>query len=100
MSYWNYRAIRKSHEESDTDTYQIHEVYYDKDGNIEGWTESPVKPLGETPDELREDIRFFIKAFQKPILEEQIKDGKLVGKEMGYMSKDIIKQKIEDLLAK
>ena len=78
MSYWNYRAIRKSHGESDTDTYQIHEVYYDKDGNIEGWTESPVKPLGETPDELREDIRFFIKAFQKPILEEQIKDGKPV----------------------
>jgi hypothetical protein len=28
MSYWNYRVIRKHHKESDTNTYQIHEVYY------------------------------------------------------------------------
>ncbi len=27
-----------------------------------------------------------------------VKNGKLVGKEMGYMNKDILKQKIEDLL--
>jgi len=27
-----------------------------------------------------------------------IKNGKLVGKEMGYMNKDILKQKIENLL--
>lgn len=45
-------------------------MYYKEDGAIEGWTESAVEPLGETPDELREDIRFFMKAFQKPILEE------------------------------
>ena len=76
MSYWNYRVIRKHHRESETDTYQIHEVYYHKDGTIEGWTESAVQPFGETPGELREDIRFFMKAFQKPILEEQVKDGK------------------------
>ena len=76
MSYWKYRVIRKHHKESDTNTYQIHEVYYKEDGAIEGWTESAVEPLGETPDELREDIRFFMKAFQKPILEEQVKDKK------------------------
>jgi len=76
MSYWNYRVIRKHHKESDTNTYQIHEVYYKEDGAIEGWTESAVEPLGEIPDELREDIRFFMKAFQKPILEEQVKDKK------------------------
>lgn len=35
-----------------------------------------MEPFGETPSELREDMRFFIKAFQKPILIEKIKDGK------------------------
>ena len=35
-----------------------------------------MEPFGETPSELREDIRHFIKAFQKPILIAKIKDGK------------------------
>jgi hypothetical protein len=76
MSYWNYRVIRKSDKQSSEYTYQIHEVYYADSGDIEGWTEAPVLPLGETVAELREDIRFFMKAFQNPILEEQIRDDK------------------------
>ena len=76
MSYWNHRVIHKYHEETDSHTYHIHEVYYDNDGSIEGWTESAMEPFGETPFELREDIRHFIKAFQKPILIAKIKNGK------------------------
>ena len=34
--------------------------------------------MGETVDELREDIRFFIKAFQKPVLKEETEKGKPV----------------------
>ncbi len=78
MSPWNYRVIHKYHEEDETHTYHIHEVFYDENGSIEMWTESAVKPFGETPSELREDIRYFIKAFQKPILIEKIKDGKKI----------------------
>jgi hypothetical protein len=63
MTYWDYRVIKRHQKESDTDTYQVHEVYYQEDGTIEGWTESPVQPLRETANELREDIRFFMKAF-------------------------------------
>lgn len=73
---WNYRILRKYDKESDTSTYQVHEVYYSVDGKIEGWTESAVLPMGETLPELREDIRFFTKAFQKPILEERTENGK------------------------
>ena len=40
MSFWNYRVIHKYHEENDTLTYHIQEVYYDENGSIEGWTES------------------------------------------------------------
>lgn len=76
MSYWNHRVIRKSHDDFEELSYQIHEVYYEDDGSIMAWTESAMQPLGETPEELREDIRFFLKAFQKPILEEQEVEGK------------------------
>lgn len=78
MSYWNYRVIKKQSSKPDTTTYQVYEVYYDKQGKIESWTKTAVNPFGETPGELREDIRFFIKAFQKPILEEKEKNGKSV----------------------
>ncbi len=76
MSFWNHRVIHRYNEEHDSHTYHIHEVYYDDDGSIEGWTEKAMEPFGETPAELREDIRHFIKAFQKPILTEKVKDGK------------------------
>jgi hypothetical protein len=75
MSHWNHRIIHKYHEKTDSHTYQIHEVYYDDVGIIEGWTESAVGPFGETPSELREDIKYFIKAFQKPILKLTVRDG-------------------------
>ena len=71
MSHWNYRVIRKHHTETDSVTYHIHEVYYRDDGNIESWTQEPVAPMGETFDELREDIRYFLHAFRRSILEEK-----------------------------
>ena len=72
---WNYRVIRKCHTETDSVTYHVHEVYYGGDGSIKKWTEEPVEPLGETPEELREDIRYFLRAFRFPILEEEPKAG-------------------------
>ncbi len=71
MSHWNYRIIKKEILESEEKAYQIHEVYYDEQGNIEGWTESPISPFGATPEELREDIRYQLNAFRKPILKEK-----------------------------
>lgn len=69
MSYWNYRVIRKRHLDSDNISYQVYEVYYDDKGKVESWTENPVEPYGETAEELREDIRYFLQAFRRPILE-------------------------------
>ena len=74
MSHWNYRVIRKHHTESDSVTYHVHEVYYRDDGNIDGWTQESVAPMGDTAAELREDIRYFLRAFRSPILEEQETD--------------------------
>ena len=74
MSHWNYRVIRKRHTEVDSVTYHVHEVYYREDGGIEGWTQESVAPMGETAEELREDIRYFLHAFRRPILEVQETD--------------------------
>jgi hypothetical protein len=78
MAYWNYRVIRKDEDKAGTASYQIHEVYYQENGVIDGWTETPVHPCGDTREELREDIRFFLKAFQRPVLEAKEMDGKEV----------------------
>ena len=75
---WNYRVVRKYHQGSDETSYQIHEVYYDGNGNIETWTENSVGSFGETVEELREDIRFFLSAFRKPVLEEKQVNQKIV----------------------
>jgi len=69
MSHWNYRVIRKHHLKPDSVTYHVHEVYYRDDGGIDGWTQESVAPMGETAEELREDIRYFLHAFRRPILE-------------------------------
>ena len=55
-------------------TYHVHEVYYRDEGYIEGWTQESVAPMGETAEELREDIRYFLHAFRRPILDEKETD--------------------------
>ena len=61
MASWNYRVIRKVDKETDTVTYQVHEVYYADNGTIEGWAKNAVKPIGENLFELREDIRYSLR---------------------------------------
>jgi len=76
MSYWNTRVVRKCDKTSETTTFEIHEVHYDDNHQITAWTESAVGPFGETLAELKEDIKHFIEAIQKPILElEHHSDG-------------------------
>lgn len=76
MSTWDYRALRKTHPDADVASYEIHEVYYREDGSIDCWTAESVRPYGETLTELREDIRHYLHAFRRPVLEEQQIDGR------------------------
>ncbi len=56
--------------------YHVHEIYYGEDGSIESWSKDPVAPMGETTEELREDIKYFIHAFRRPILEQNEIEGR------------------------
>lgn len=54
MGHWNYRVMRKHyvHDSSVVEQLdEIHEVYYDDDGNITGWTDDAVSPLHTVGDE-------------------------------------------------
>lgn len=66
---WNYRVIIK---ESSRETYAgIHEVYYNKDGEPNGWSEDPVCAYGEESEsgsvisELRDDLKLMMNATEK-----------------------------------
>jgi len=73
---WNYRVIKRLETPGDESCYQVHEVYYDSDGNIEMWIDDPVEPSGESLEELREDLKHFSEALQKPVLVESHRDGR------------------------
>lgn len=69
---WNHRVMKKTHKGSwgEEDQYTIREVFYDDDGEIEGWTATGVWPAGETVEGLKKEIHMFSAAFDAPVLDE------------------------------
>lgn len=67
MTTWNYRLMRRS--AIGETTIAIHEVYYDEDDHIEGWTETPCHPIGNTVCGLMDEIVTMLEAFDKPVLD-------------------------------
>lgn len=66
---WNYRVIKHKTntgnpdlDKLDPEWFGLHEVYYDKDGKIEGWTEEPVNLCATDLKELREDVKMMFDA--------------------------------------
>jgi len=70
---WNYRILQVYDE-----VYEMIEVYYDEDGNIESWTENTVKPSGDSKDELAADIEMMLAAQLLPVLEESLDGDELI----------------------
>lgn len=68
---WNYRVLRKTFKigEEIEHRYAIHEVYYNTDGEPVTCTVDSVEPSGETEEELRRDIKNYLKALDKPVLD-------------------------------
>lgn len=64
-TYWNYRVIESE------DIFRIHEVYYNEKGGITAFSENPITPLGETLDELRGDLEYYLQALDRPVLKKE-----------------------------
>jgi hypothetical protein len=69
---WNHRVIRRKsglgHEPEFI--YAVHEVYYNENGEIDGWTAQPVSPAGDDLKQLGSDLSRFSAALDLPVLEE------------------------------
>ena len=59
---WNYRVIKKD------DEFGIHEVFYNKRGEICLISDDQIAPYGKEIEELRGDVNKMTDAFGKPVL--------------------------------
>ena len=62
---WDYRVIE--HE----GMFTIHEVYYNDKGDITSISEDPMGPSGETLEELKDDMQYFLQALGMPVLKKE-----------------------------
>ena len=72
---WNYRIIKEKNKEhldlDDEDAYffAIHEVYYDEKEKPITCTVDPVSPSGRSLEELKADMKHYLQALKRPVLE-------------------------------
>lgn len=66
MSHWNYRIL--AHEYKDEVYLEIHEVYYDDNGNPNGYSERPSPVCSETIKGITWTLNRMSESRKKPIL--------------------------------
>ena len=78
MSTWNYRVVKSTNEHGET-WYQVHEAFYNDNGDLALITKDPVSPAGESLEELKLDLERMIEDSQHPVLEAgKIQFAKLI----------------------
>ena len=60
---WNYRVFKEANGD-----YIVREVFYDEDGSIISCTKNGVEPIGQSLEELTEDIEYYQAALTLPVL--------------------------------
>jgi hypothetical protein len=51
--------------------FTIHEVHYNDKGDITSISEDPMGPSGETLEELKDDMQYFLQALDSPVLKKE-----------------------------
>lgn len=69
---WNYRVIKTRALDGDP-FYELREAYYDTDGKLSGYTAGAVGFGGDSVEELKEGLEMALSAFDKPVIEEDVK---------------------------
>lgn len=75
MAYWNYRVVLRL-DPIEGETYVIHEVYYNEDGEITIWNERPTTVEEGSLGSLKSTSTNMLEALDSPILREVHWDGK------------------------
>lgn len=106
--YWNHRVFKTktNYNTEEVYLYSIREVYYDTETDkIIGWTADEIAPYGESLEELKQNLAWFLDACDKPTLEvDPEDDNRLLGIELGEVDYDqdgeyVMFNDIEELLA-
>ena len=48
--------------------FGIYEVFYDDNGKVKSWTENSLTPVCDSEEDLKEEIKIMMNAFQKETL--------------------------------
>ena len=64
MMSWDYRVIEHD------GMFTIHEVRYNDRGDITFISEDPLGPSGDTMEELKDDMQYFLQALDSPVLKK------------------------------
>jgi len=60
--------------------FEIREVHYSKDDEIQAWTETAIAPYGSSLEELKADTELMVRAFDKPVLDLDELEKKIAAK--------------------
>ena len=95
MAGWNYRIMRHENNTAANDEifYAVHEIHYDENDAVKGWTEEPTgSPCGETLDEMIRDLAWIMTALAKPILDastgKEIEPAAMLADDLSKMLRD------------
>lgn len=94
---WNYRVMR--HEEWAPDgsgesvvTYMMHEVFYDEDGRVDGWTAEGANVIADTRRGLFEILAMMSEGIARPVLDAKTGHEIEPATELGDSMKRVIEQ--------
>ena len=67
---WNNRIIKHErpaapNHKDDAVWYSVHEVFYNENGGVTGYTEDPISIVGETVDEVKSQLKMIMKDIEK-----------------------------------
>lgn len=64
--HWNYRLIDMSHDNAGEPWLALHEVFYEDDGSLMGYT--PVSTGSESVEGMKQTLEWMLLATEKPVL--------------------------------
>ena len=81
---WNYRIIK--HDTAESVYFAVHEVYYDKQGNITNWTQNPIDITGDSAKEIARTLQMILTDTKQPVLKESELEKKIGRENIGSKS--------------